>query len=93
MVALRMLGVASPAENDGAFCLFEMCVNYLFKSVIGLIFQWREKWNDQYGAPLTQSVSIAMGLKFITLCKHLSPSPCGVACMNNDISKTNVQGR
>lgn len=32
MVALRMLGVGSPAENDGAFCLFGVCVSCLFKS-------------------------------------------------------------
>ena len=25
-------GVASPAENNGAFCLFRVCVSYLLKS-------------------------------------------------------------
>lgn len=43
MVALIMLGVASPAEIDGAFCLFS--------KVIGLIMEGEMKLaNENYSA-------------------------------------------
>lgn len=42
MVALKMLVVASPPKNDGAFYLFRACVSCVSK-VIGLfsVFCWR----------------------------------------------------
>lgn len=39
MIALTMLGVASPPENDIAFFfLFEVCFSYLFKSNLDSFF-------------------------------------------------------
>jgi len=38
-----MMGVASPVENDGAFCFFGVCLNYLFKGNWTPFSEWGEK--------------------------------------------------